>query len=375
MDSMRPDLTTLDLTTLGAIGSRGMQVTPLGFGGGTIGAPFVEMEDAVATVRAAWDSGVRFFDTAPWYGIGRSERRLGVVLESLDAREAYAVNTKVGKTLVPEPERDEQFKTLAQDGSVRTPRDRRTGFRVHFDYTYDGVLAQHHDSRQRLGLAAVDSLTIHDLDWGYQSVEQMQQHLGELSRDGGGGAKALEELREAGAIRAIGIGCNLEARNAFSWEDPERNHEDLYERIMEMVDLDFFIVAGGYTLLEQRALRRLLPLCESRGIRVVIAAPYASGWLAAPSDAATYMYAPAPAEVVERSRQMQAICDAHDVPLAAAALQFPLAHPAVATVIPGAKTAQEASENAQRLTVSVPTAVWSELKEAGLLDPSAPTPG
>jgi D-threo-aldose 1-dehydrogenase len=364
----------MDLTTPRQIGQREMTVTPLGFGGGTIGAPFVEMEDAVATVRAAWDSGVRFFDTAPWYGIGRSERRLGVVLESLDARDAYAVNTKVGKTLVPEPERDEQFKTLAPDGSVRTPRDRRTGFRVHFDYTYDAIMAQHHDSRQRLGLAAVDSLTIHDLDWGYQSVGQMQQHLGELSREGGRGAKALEELRASGAIRAIGIGCNLEARNAFSWEDPERNHEDLYERIAEMVDLDFFIVAGGYTLLEQRALRRILPLCESRGISVVIAAPYASGWLAAPSDAATYMYAPAPAEVVERSQWMHAICEAHDVPLAAAALQFPLAHPAVATVIPGAKTAREASENAQRLTVSIPSAVWSELKDAGLLHPDGPTP-
>ena len=365
----------MDTTTPRRVGQRDMTVTPLGFGGGAIGAPSVEIEDALATVRAAWDSGVRFFDTAPWYGIGRSERRLGVVLESLDARDEYAVNTKVGKTLVPEPVRDEQFKTLTSDGSVRTPRDRRTGFRVHFNYTYDGIMTQHQDSRQRLGLAAVDSLTIHDLDWGYQSVEQMQQHLGELSRDGGGGATALEELRAAGAIRAIGIGCNLESRNAFSWEDPDRNHEDLYERIVDMVDLDFFIVAGGYTLLEQRALRRILPLCESRGISVVIAAPYASGWLAAPSDAATYMYAPAPPDVVERSQRMQAICAANDVPLAAVALQFPLAHPAVATVIPGAKTPQEASENAQRLTAPIPTAVWSELKDVGLLHPDAPTPG
>ena len=351
-----------------------MQVTPLGFGGGTIGAPFVEPEDAVATVRAAWESGVRFFDTAPWYGIGRSERRLGVVLESLDARDAYAVNTKVGKTLVPEPERDEQFKTLAPDGSVRTPRDRRTGFRVHFNYTYDAIMAQHHDSRQRLGLAAVDSLTIHDLDWGYQSLEQMAQHLGELSREGGGGARALEELREAGAIRAIGIGCNLEARNAFSWEDAERNHEDLYERIVEMVDLDFFIVAGGYTLLEQRALRRILPLCESRGIRVVIGAPYASGLLATPNESAHYMYAPAPPKMIERAQRMAAICEAQGTSLAAAALQFPLAHPAVATVIPGARTPAEAGENASRMAAPVPAAVWAALKSEGLLLAEAPTP-
>ena len=157
----------MDTTTPRRVGQRDMTVTPLGFGGGAIGAPSVEIEDALATVRAAWDSGVRFFDTAPWYGIGRSERRLGVVLESLDARDEYAVNTKVGKTLVPEPVRDEQFKTLTSDGSVRTPRDRRTGFRVHFNYTYDGIMTQHQDSRQRLGLAAVQRMEHCDTTAGW----------------------------------------------------------------------------------------------------------------------------------------------------------------------------------------------------------------
>lgn len=364
----------MDVTTIRRVGKSGLEVMPLGFGAGTIGAPppLVSNADAQATVVAAWETGVRFYDTAPWYGIGRSERRLGLALAEMGDRDAYQVNTKIGKTLVPEPVREEERTTASPMGRVRTPRDPNSGFRVDFSYTHDRVLAQHQDSLQRLGHSAVDSLTIHDIDYGYHSLEQVDEYLRQLARDDGGGAIALEDLRAGGSIRAIGCGCNLESGNAASWDGPA--HEDLCERIADIVDLDFFIVAGGYTLLETRALRRILPLCEQRGIGVIIAAPYASGWLATEDPEATYMYAPAPADVIERSARMRDVCARYGVSLAAAALQFPLAHPQVAAVIPGAKTPEESEQSYARLQIEIPLALWSDLKSEGLLDLEAPTP-
>ena len=365
----------MDTTLPRTVGKSGLAVTPLGFGGGTIGSPRVSNADSLATVAAAWETGVRFYDTAPWYGIGRSERRLGLALAAAGARPDFRVNTKVGKTLVPEAVRDERARTLSPGGEVRTPRDAASGFRVRFEYGYEAILTQHRDSLQRLGLSAVDSLTIHDIDYGYHAPQQIDAHLRELSRDGG--AKALQELRAAGAIRAIGCGCNLESRNAASWDLRDTSvsaHEQLCKRIADVVDLDFFVVAGAYTLLETRALRYILPLCEERGIGVIVAAPYASGYLADPDAANTYMYAPAPADVVARSRRMQAICAEYDVPLAAAALQFSLAHPAVAAVIPGAKSPAEPIANRENLRVAVPPEVWRRFKAERLLDEAAPVP-
>ncbi len=360
----------MDTTSPRRVGKSDLSVTPLGFGGGTIGARQVANADSLATVDAAWQTGTRFYDTAPWYGLGRSERRLGIALGELGQRDEFRVNTKVGKKLVPEPARDESNRTLSPGGEVRTPRDRATGFRVHFEYTYDAIAAQHEDSLQRLGLAAVDSLTIHDIDYGYHSPAQIEAHLGELHA--GGGAQALAEWRDAGRIKAIGCGCNLESRNAWSWDDGD--HEDLCERIADIADLDFFVVAGGYTLLETRALRRILPLCEARRIGVVIAAPYASGWLADPGRSATYMYAAAPPEIVAKSTRMAEICKEYGVPLAAAALQFPLAHPCVAAVIPGAKQPAEPVANRQNLDTAIPGDVWRRFKREGLLAEEAPTP-
>ena len=362
----------MDTTTPRMIGKSGLAVTPLGFGGGTIGVAQVTNEDSLATVASAWQTGVRFYDTAPWYGLGRSERRLGLALSALAPRDQFRVNTKIGKALVPEPVRDETAKTLSPGGEVRTPRDPTSGFRVRFQYTYDAIMAQHGDSLQRLGTSSVDSLTIHDIDYGYHAPAGIEAHLGELSKDGGGGALALEELRANGLIGAIGCGCNLESRNAWSWDDAK--HESLSERIADLVDLDFFVVAGGYTLLETRALRRILPLCTARGIGVVIAAPYASGWLADPGRAATYMYASAPPDIVAKSTRMEAICAEYEVPLAAAALQFPLAHPAVAAVIPGAKSPAEPTANRANLDAPVPGEVWRRFKREGLLAEDAPTP-
>jgi D-threo-aldose 1-dehydrogenase len=362
----------MDIISPRKVGNSDLEVTPLGFGGAVIGSPQVTNEASLETVAGAWESGVRFYDTAPWYGIGRSERRLGMALSELADRTEYRLNTKVGKTLVPEPERDESRNTLSPEGETRTVRDPLNGFRIDFNYRYDRILQQHHDSLQRLGLSSVDSLTIHDIDYGYHSDEQIEGHLQELSREGGAGASALEELRNSGVIKAIGCGCNLETRNANSWLDDR--HESLIERIVEIVDLDFLLVAGAYTLLETRALRSILPLCEDRGIGVIIGAPYASGWLAAPNDSSTYMYGPVPAQIKEKSLRMQAICSRHGASLASAALQFPLAHPSVAAVIPGARSAGEAMENSRHLSNTVPGEVWAELKSEGLLDSSAPTP-
>lgn len=368
----------MDVTTPRKVGKSSLHVTPLGFGG-RIGNPDLTNEDSFRTVASAWESGVRFYDTAPYYFVGRSERRLGMALSGVAGpgrvppRDEYRVNTKVGKFLVPEPVRDPSKKTLTPGGDVRELRDPLSGFRIAFDYSHGAILRQHQDSLQRLGLSSVDSLTIHDLDFGYHSREQVELHLHELSAEGGGGATALQELRASGAISAIGCGCNLEFRNADSWIGGD--HEDLCERIADGVDLDFFVIAGPYTLLETRAIRRLLPLCEERDIGVIIGAPYASGWLVAPDrPGSTYMYAPPPEEVVERARSMKAICERHGVALAAAAIQFPLAHPKVASVIPGAQTPEEASQNYRHMHTPVPEDVWRDLKEEGLLDPAVPTP-
>lgn len=369
----------MDVVTRRPVGKSQLAVTPFGFGGGTIGSPAVSSAAALDTVQAAWDCGVRFYDTAPWYGVGRSERRLGVALSSVAGPgaapppESYAVNTKVGKTLVAEAVRNDANKTVSPGGMVRTVRDPLSGFRVAFDYSHDAITRQHQDSLQRLGLSRVNSLTIHDVDYGYHAPDQLERHLEELSPNGGGGAVALHDLREAGDIDAIGCGCNLESRNADSWLDGA--HEDLCERILELVDLDFLVVAGGYTLLETRALRRILPLCEQKNIGVVIAAPYASGWLVAPeTEGMTYMYAPPPAEIVEKSRAMAAICASYGVSLAAAAIQFTLAHPQVAAVIPGAKAPLEVRQNQSHLKTQVPADVWTAFKSQGLLDEDAPTP-
>ncbi len=363
----------MDVTTLRSVGKSNLELKPLGFGGGTIGDPKVSNEDSLLTVQAAFKEGVRFFDTAPWYGVGRSERRLGLALSGItDDRESYRINTKIGKTLLPEAERDDANKTFSPGGQVRTVRDARSGFRVTFNYSYDAIMGQHYDSLQRLGHANVDSLTIHDIDWGYHSEEQLAHHLKELSRTGGGGARALEELRDNGIIQAIGCGCNLEARNRYSWDDSK--HEDLAERIADLVDLDFFVIAGAYTLLETRAMRRILPLCVERNIGCIGATPYAAGWLVSPDNNATYMYDTAPQDIIEKSNRMQEICREYETPLAAAAIQFQLAHESFAAIIPGAKSPDEVTENNRLLAFPVPAGVWEDFKHEGLLDPAAPTP-
>jgi D-threo-aldose 1-dehydrogenase len=361
----------MDYTSPRKVGRSRLEVMPLGFGGGPIGDRRVPVEDCLDTVRAAFAGGVRFFDTAPYYGIGRSERRIGVALEACARPDLFRINTKVGRTLEAEPFRDETRKTFSPGGGVRTPRDSTSCHRVHFDYSHDAILRQHRDSLQRLGLPAVDSLAIHDIDYGHQWPEEIDRALKQLARTSGAGATALESLRASGHIHAIGAGCNREMRNYNSWDGGLQ--EDLVERIADTVDLDFLILAGPYTLLDTIAMRRVLPFCQQRGIGAIIASPFAGGWLAAP-DRISYMYGDTPEHVVDRTTRLQAVCRSFSVELAAAALQFPLAHPSVAAVIPGAKRPEEAREAQRLLGVHIPAAFWAELKRQGLLDQDAPVP-
>jgi D-threo-aldose 1-dehydrogenase len=336
-----------------------------------MGDPRVDLRTAIDTVAAAWDGGVRFYDTAPYYGIGRSERRLGAALADVAGELDFAVNTKVGRTLQPEPERDERNRTLSPGGGVRTPRDPRSGLRVHFDYGHEAILAQHRDSLQRLGLRKVDALTIHDIDFGHQWPEQVELALAQLARNGGGGARAVADLRADGRVQAIGAGCNREMRNYDSWDGGR--HEDLIARLADTVDLDFLILAGPYTLLDTSALARVLPLCAERGMGAIVASPFAGGWLADPEHI-PYMYGDTPAAVRTKTDALQAVCVRHGVPLAAAALQCPLAHPLVAAVIPGARSAAEARAAHALIETRIPPAFWRELQSVGLLDEAAPVP-
>ena len=228
-----------------------------------------------------------------------------------------------------------------------------------FDYSYDGVLRSLEDSLQRLGRAHVDLVAIHDLDVGYfPDPVVLERHLDDLAD---GGAKALGELRAAGAIRAVGAGVN---------------ELGMIPRLLERVELDFVILAMPYTLLDQEALEEELPLCAERGVGVVVGAVFASGILGAPPAAdTTYGYEAPPREIVDRVGRLRAVCARHDVPLGAAALQFPLGHPLVASVIPGAVRPEQVRENVERLATPIPAALWEELKAEGLLRADAPVPG
>ena len=366
-----------DFVTPRQVGATSLRVTPLGFGAAWIASPDIAIDDAVGTVQAAWNNGVRFFDTAPWYGIGRSERRLGIGLAELgESRDQYAVNTKVGRSLEPEYIEDPTNDSTAADGTPRTPREAVSGFRVHFDYSYDALLRQHRDSLQRMGLSRVNSLTLHDIDHGYHDPSQLETVLHQLSEEGLAGASALNELKTNGEIDAIGMGCNLETKNAFSWDDA--SHEDLIERVMALVDLDFLVIAGGYTLLETRALRRVIPLCARNNVSVIIASPFAGGWLVNPSKMG-YMYSRmsgtnAPEHIQDLTKGMQDVCAEFGVPIGAVALQFVLSHPVVTAAIPGAANPREATSSREFVEYDIPLELWGRMRERNLLPHDAPCP-
>ncbi len=335
------------------LGRTNLELPQLGFGGAAFGNIFNVVEDsqADATMAAAWEAGVRYYDTSPWYGRGLSEHRIGRGLY-LKPRGEAIVSTKVGRVLFAPDD------AAAFEASERSwPNGLK--FQHRHDYSYAGVMRSHEDSLQRLRMNRVDLLVIHDLDLANLGSEEMvQKHLDEL--DAGGGMRALAELKAAGLIKAVGAGVN---------------RMGTIPRFLERFDLDFFLVALPYTLAEQPVLDAEFPLCEQRGVGVIIGGVFASGILATgPLPRARYNYQIANDEQLSRIGRMQTVCERHGVPLAAAALQFTLHHPIVASVIPGAFHPDHPRRNVESMRVPVPDQLWAELKHEGLLRSDAPTP-
>jgi D-threo-aldose 1-dehydrogenase len=331
------------------VGRTGLRVTQLGFGTATLGdiRATVPEAQASATIEAAWAAGIGFFDTAPWYGRTKSEHRLGTVLRT-KPRQSYALSTKVGRVFFRQP---------ATGGSEAADWPGGLPFELRFDYTRAGVVRSYEDSLQRLGIPGVDALLIHDLDAGYHGEDGVRRYLDEL--DAGGGFAALDELKQRGEIAAIGAGINVTG---------------MIPRFLARFPLDVFIVAMPYTLLNQDALESELALCVERGASVVIGAPFASGILAiGPREGATYGYRPAEAEVMARARRIDEICRRFDVPLGAAALQFPFGHPAVVSIIPGPNAPDQVRTNLAWMRHPIPSELWATLKAERLIRSDAPT--
>ncbi|KQN81491.1 pyridoxal 4-dehydrogenase [Sphingomonas sp. Leaf67] len=328
----------------------GQRPAKLGFGGAAIGNLYrpVGTDAARATIDAAWDHGIRAFDTAPHYGFGLSERRLGDALAERDPGGTAFVSTKVGRVLQPVPDRD---LATERQGFV-SPEPVESAF----DYSRDGVLRSFDASRARLRRDRIDLLLAHDLGamtHGADAAARMATFLD-------GGYPAMRSLRDAGAIGGIGIGVNEIA---------------VCEELLDRVELDAILLAGRYTLLEQGALDTLLPRCEAMGVRLILGGPYNSGILATGTGGdARYNYEAPPADIVRRVDAIAAICARHAVPMAAAALQFAMAHPAVDTVIPGMADAQEVAQAVTLATLSLPPALWHDLVDAGLVRADAPVP-
>jgi D-threo-aldose 1-dehydrogenase len=329
----------------------GLRLSEIGLGGAPLGNLYRSFGDdqAGSTCRAALDAGVTYFDTAPFYGFGLSERRLG---DALRGHRHSTVSTKVGRLLKPDPS--------VVDDSLRQGFASPMPFAAVYDYTYDGILASWEASLQRLGLAMIDVLYVHDI--GAHTHGPMSEHFfSQLTA--GGGFRALSELRSGGAINAYGLGVN---------------EIEVCRRAMDHTDLDILLLAGRYTLLEQTALDTLLPECQRRHVAVVIGGPYNSGILAAGTgtgSALHYNYGPAPAEVIERVRRLESCCAEFAIPLAAAALQFPLAHPSVVSVIPGLVSAAQIAQTRALYATEIPVEFWSALERQGLLRSDAPCPG
>ena len=291
---------------------------------------------AVDTVKRGYELGIRFFDTAPLYGRGKSERFYGEGLGEID-RSSYALSSKVGRVLDLNDEAPE-----SDDIHVEVPP-----YDVVFDFSRDGVLRSIEESMERLGLERLDIALIHDPD------DHWEQAIGEAY-------PALADLRSQGVVGAIGAGMN-------QWE--------MQARFAREGDFDCFLLAGRYTLLDHSGLEEFLPLCESKQISVILGGPYNSGVLASDlGPDTTYFYQRTPPEILETAKRIKSVCDSHEVPLKAAALQFGLAHPAVAATIPGPRTPDEVEENVALASYETPANLWSDLRSEGLIPSEAPTP-
>jgi len=324
---------------------RALAFTQLGFGGAPLGNMHRTLSEveAEATVRAAWDAGLRYFDTAPLYGHGLSEARIGRALSG-EPRGSFRISTKVGRVLEPcEP-----------GAEVSGIYQATPPLKVRFDYSRDGVMRSFAASLDRLGLDRVDILYVHDLEPAAHGVGYEARWDELLS---GGGWRALDELRASGDVAAIGLGVNDAAP---------------CERMLAEFDPDIFLLAGRYTLLEQAPLWGLLPACERRCVGIVAGGPFNSGVLARADG--TFNYAAAPPQVLARVGRLTAVCERFDVALPAAALQFVAAHPAIVSVIPGGQTPGEVAANAAMMDAPIPAGLWTALKDEGLMDAAASTP-
>jgi D-threo-aldose 1-dehydrogenase len=327
------------------LGRTEVDVTTLGFGAAALGNLYraVSDEAAAQTVRAVLDGGIAYVDTAPHYGQGLSERRLGAILGAAPSRPT-TISTKIGRVLKPIP--------APPPGTERHGFIDGDPFEPHFDYSYDGVMQSFESSVKRLGRDRIDILLAHDLGvdtHGADAAGHMKAFLD-------GGFRAMVELKDSGRIRAVGLGVN-------EWQ--------VCDEVLRHADLDVVLLAGRYTLLEQAPLDHFLPLCQARGVAVVAGGPYNSGVL---TGGTHYNYAAIPAEVAARVAALEAACAAHGVALADAALQFPLAHPCVASVIPGMASKAEVESNLARLATVIPRALWDDLKSRNLLHEAAPVP-
>lgn len=331
------------------LGRTDIAVTALGFGGAAVGNLYRAVSDdtAQASVRATLDAGVNLFDTAPYYGFGLSEERLGEAL----AGQKVVVSTKVGRIL--EAEAGDVDIGALREGFL-SPRP----FRARFDYSYDGVMRSYEDSRKRLRRDRIDILLAHDLGKDTHG----DAHTARFAEFMNGGYRAMRELRDCDAVGAIGLGVN-------EWQ--------VCEKALAFGDFDCFLLAGRYTLLEQMALETFLPLCAKRGVSLIIGGPFNSGILATGVKAGGqmyYNYAPAPPDIIARVGRMEAQCDHFGIPLAAAALQFPLAHPQIAAIIPGLADKSQVDRALACLAQDIPDSFWKSLQSDGLIHSSAPLP-
>lgn len=331
-----------------ALGSTGLELSRIGFGGAPIGdigkAP--RNADAEALLEAAWQAGIRYFDTAPFYGAGLSERRIGDFLRTRP-RDSYVLSTKVGRLLVP----DRDFALERYGTPAAMP------FRPVFDFTHDGILRSFEASLQRLGLERIDILLLHDIG-RFSQKERHEERWAELTK--GGGLKALESLRQSGAVRAIGAGVN---------------EGEVLLDLMGEARFDVFLLANRYTLLDQKVIGELLPRCLAEGVGIIAGAPLNTGILLTGAvPGASFDYAPASEAMLEKTRRIEAVCARHEVPLIRAALQFPLAHPAVTSLIPGFARVSDLDQNLVHLRSTIAPAFWAELRAEGLIDARAPVP-
>lgn len=324
-----------------------LEVTAFGFGTAPVGNFLRETDEttAAAMFARAWEAGVRFFDTAPMYGHGLAELRTGQALR-WKRRDDYVLASKVGRVLTPAPRDTIRFAPWVNAGA----------FDMRFDYSYDGTMRSVEDSLQRMGLERMDIAFIHDIDRFTRGADQPRVFAEAMD----GCWRALSSLRDQGVLKAIGVGVN-------EWE--------VCHAALQTRDFDCFLLAGRYTLLEQEALDGFLPLCEARGAAVVVGGGFNSGILATGAvEGAKYNYTAAPPHVVEKVRRIEAVCRDHDVPLAAAALQFVVAHPAVPCFMAGTRTVEQLDRNLAWFDHPIPAEFWADLKAKSLLREDAPTP-